>query len=138
LAELARQEEERRREAELAAERRAENTVKFKACNQSSKGKIYFVMMYYDYDASDWIVEGWWHIPQGGCIYVGDQVRRGTVYFYAHANRERYVWSGSFGLCVSWDRFRRVNKPRSCSSKNFRRFIEKYIDQSEYEQNFVD
>lgn len=132
-------EREQERERENAARQlRASRTTRLTLCNNSSKGTIFIAISYFDYDASDWIVEGWWSVRQGECNYIGDNFARGQTYFYAQTAKERYVWAGLVGLCINWGKFRRVNKGMRCSANRYRKFIEKTIDEEEYRQRFID
>ncbi len=143
-----RQEAEQRRIAEAEAARklaeakraeRAANTVRLTICNTSSHDRIWVSILYYDYNESDWIVEGWWNLARQGCAYIGDHVRRGYIYFYGHSAGERYVWRGNHGLCVSWSRFRRAQtKGYNCNSNSHRRFIDTFVLDGEYRRDFGD
>src|SRR5262249_35313365 len=73
-AERARQ----RREEELRVERRRNQTFQLTICNHATKGIIWVAIAYIDYDVSNWIVEGWWSLPQGQCTYIGDRFTRGN------------------------------------------------------------
>jgi uncharacterized membrane protein len=135
IAKIEAEREEQRREEETRRQIRQDSTVRLTLCNRSAYDKIWVVLSYYDYDAGNWIVEGWWPITRGDCTYFGDQFRRGTTYFYAHTAGENRVWRGDFGLCVTWSRFRRVNRGTTCSSREYRFFRHVEINGEEFTLN---
>ncbi len=129
---LAREQEEERRQ-----ELRRNQTFRLTLCNKSGRGRIWIVLSYYDYDASNWVVEGWWSLDNGDCNYINDHFRRGTLYFYAHNANEAWVWKGDFGLCLSWSRFRRINAGHfNCDAANHRMFRHVDVNDSEYTLRF--
>ncbi len=87
---------------------------------------------YYDYDAQNWTIEGWWTISRGTCTYLGDRFGRGAINYYAHSPGEAVVWRGTFGLCVSSQRFKVVNRGGVCASNRLRLFRQRQINESEY------
>jgi hypothetical protein len=52
------EEAERRRQEELRAQERRNNTFQLTVCNDSDQSKIWIAFSYYDYDASNWIRQG--------------------------------------------------------------------------------
>lgn len=138
---IARLEAERdlqRRQDELRAQTRRNQTIKLSLCNHSNQARINVSLAYYDYDESNWVGEGWWIVSRGNCSYIGDRFKRGTVYFYAYGPGERSVWSGDFGLCVEWSRFRRLDRGKySCDSSRHRKFRQREINASEYSLDFT-
>jgi uncharacterized membrane protein len=129
--EAGRQTQRRLEEARVQARR--DNTFKLTICNRSNLPQIHVALSYYDYDANGWVREGWWHVDRGDCNYIGDRFKRGTLYFYAANPKQTLAWSGDFGLCVVWTRFRDLNRPGiTCSGDKFRKFRHRDIFESEY------
>jgi uncharacterized membrane protein len=132
---VAREEAERERrvrEEELRRELRESRTVEFGVCNFSAQSKVDVAVSYYDYDAGNWIIEGWWTIDQGRCAHLGDRFRRGKIYYYAANPGETRVWSGDFSLCITMSRFRVVNTGLTCNADRLRQFRTLDIDTREY------
>jgi len=139
LAMLEVERERQRRQDEMRAEARRAATFRLTLCNLSSNNPIWIAIYYWDYDDSNPIVEGWWNVPRGECSYVGDRFKRGWIKFYAHSSGERYVWRGDFGLCVAWNRFRRINTAGiSCPTSRHRLFRQVEVTDREYTRNFTD
>jgi uncharacterized membrane protein len=103
-------------------ERRKNQTVKLTICNQSQFNTILISVVYNDYDANNWFLEGWWSVAQG-CVTLGDKFSRGRIFIHAQVPGTAGS-PGEVGFCIYPNRhFRMVLVPGArCSTSRFRYF----------------
>ena len=71
----------------------------FTVCSQYRE-TIYVVYGYHD--GSDWLSDGWWVVPPGGCtVLLGGPLTNRYYYLYAEAD-DGGVWDGNYPFCVEW------------------------------------
>jgi uncharacterized membrane protein len=104
----------------LAAPAAQANSYSVKVCNNSGKGKAWIAQHYYNVDAQNGVVQGWWGLDNGQCSTFTHSLGKysaSTWAYYAYTSKTQ--WSGSSEKrCVEkGSKFLNGNLGRPCSGK---------------------
>ena len=89
------------------------------ACNMSDFQGV-FMAVRHKQDATHWLVDGWYAIPDGGCTFIGTYTRD-SVYYYAESNDGAYWSAGDNDQtgqaeCINHNQWFHVAAGSACAS----------------------
>ena len=104
----------------LAAHAAQAQSYSVKVCNNSGRGKAWIAQHYYNVDAQNGVVQGWWGLDNGQCTTFTHSLGKygsSTWAYYAYTSTAQ--WSGSSEKrCVEKDaKFLNANLGRACTGK---------------------
>jgi len=103
----------------------------FKVCNRSGRTASVAIEHYVSPSDKNFVVQGWWTVPTGGCQSIGNFPRGWFYYYAAEAGTDAFEWAGNDAqVCI--ERIGKVERmhPRgiTCANKYLRGFHSALVD----------